>query len=381
MAKAKMPRANLGVRMFEATWSGSVALLDTLRLKELVRETVLPRLLSATNSSGSPDQPADPVREVSGQVRKLLRSGGRPIVVGPWMSEVGFETLYWIPFLRCLLKRQGIDPEQVVSITRGGGAYWYRGIANRHMDIFDICSTDEYRSKLEKRWESQRGQKQFYLTEWDNELIDAAKTRFKLKDPVVLHPHHMNAAFRRFWIGKSGGFTVLEALDFGRFASAGDEEARLEGLPDSYIAVRFYFNDSIPQSPEAKASIQKLISRLAADHNIVLLNPGYEFDDHVDFSPEERKRIFQIGHLLTPSNNLEIQTRAIRGAKAFIGTYGGLSYVPIFYGVPSIAFYTTKENLSQMHLMIANSASRANDTPFYALNLNDADLLGSFFKN
>ena len=26
--------------------------------------------------------------------------GSAPIVVGPWLSEVGYEVLYWIPFLR-----------------------------------------------------------------------------------------------------------------------------------------------------------------------------------------------------------------------------------------------------------------------------------------
>ena len=30
----------------------------------------------------------------------VVASGSGPIVAGPWLSEVGFEVLYWIPFLR-----------------------------------------------------------------------------------------------------------------------------------------------------------------------------------------------------------------------------------------------------------------------------------------
>ena len=46
---------------------------------------------------------------------------------------------------------------------------------------------------------------------------------------------------------------------------------------------------------------------------------------------------------MTPRNNLAVQTKVISGARAFIGTYGGLSYLAPFYGVNSLAFYSNPE--------------------------------------
>src|SRR5665648_81960 len=42
----------------------------------------------------------------------------RPIVVGPWLMEIGFELLYWIPYLRAQLARLGIPKERVIAVSR-----------------------------------------------------------------------------------------------------------------------------------------------------------------------------------------------------------------------------------------------------------------------
>src|SRR3989442_2720473 len=65
--------------------------------------------------------------------RALARvaAGRGPIVVGPWTSEVGYEALYWIPFLHWFVDRYAIPSSRVVAISRGGVEAWYRGIADR----------------------------------------------------------------------------------------------------------------------------------------------------------------------------------------------------------------------------------------------------------
>ena len=42
------------------------------------------------------------------------------VVVGPWLAEVGFEVLDWIPFLRRLVEQGRLDPTRTVVISRGG---------------------------------------------------------------------------------------------------------------------------------------------------------------------------------------------------------------------------------------------------------------------
>ena len=43
---------------------------------------------------------------------------------------------------------------------------------------------------------------------------------------------------------------------------------------------------------------------------------------------------------LTPERNLAVQSAVIAGARAFVGTYGGYSYLAPLYKVPAIAFYS-----------------------------------------
>ena len=64
----------------------------------------------------------------------------RPIVVGPWQMEVGFELLYWIPYLRAELASLGIPKERVIAVSRGGVDSWYGDIADRYLDILDVMT-------------------------------------------------------------------------------------------------------------------------------------------------------------------------------------------------------------------------------------------------
>ena len=53
------------------------------------------------------------------------------IVAGPWLGEVGFELLYWVPFLRWFAERFHVAPERLLVVSRGGTASWYRPFAGR----------------------------------------------------------------------------------------------------------------------------------------------------------------------------------------------------------------------------------------------------------
>ena len=81
--------------------------------------------------------------------------GRGPIIAGPWLSEVGFEVLYWIPFLRWFQDRYRIDAERIVAISRGGVAEWYGGIAGRYVEIFDHLSPEEFGRRNRERHQSQ----------------------------------------------------------------------------------------------------------------------------------------------------------------------------------------------------------------------------------
>ena len=76
---------------------------------------------------------------------------GAPIVAGPWVGEVGFELLYWVPFLRWCAERLDVDPDRFIVMSRGGTASWYRPFASRYVDVFDEVSADTFRDQHDAR--------------------------------------------------------------------------------------------------------------------------------------------------------------------------------------------------------------------------------------
>src|SRR5947207_1961280 len=66
----------------------------------------------------------------------------RPLLLGPWVGEIGYELEYWIPFMRRELRRQGIPPERVTVLTRGGAGLWYRDFAAHELDALELVSPE-----------------------------------------------------------------------------------------------------------------------------------------------------------------------------------------------------------------------------------------------
>jgi hypothetical protein len=58
---------------------------------------------------------------------------------------------------------------------------------------------------------------------------------------------------------------------------------------------------------------------------------------------------------MRPEDNLALQTAAIGRASAFVGTYGGYSYLAPLCGVSSVAFYS-RQSFKQHHLELAHRA-------------------------
>jgi hypothetical protein len=85
--------------------------------------------------------------------RTLARaaSSRRPIIAGPWVSEVGYEALYWVPFLHWAADRYGVAPERIVALSRGGTRAWYDGVAGRYVEIFDLIDPREFEQRAAAR--------------------------------------------------------------------------------------------------------------------------------------------------------------------------------------------------------------------------------------
>src|SRR5688500_14961537 len=136
-----------------------------------------------------------------------IAAGNGPIVAGPWVSEVGYEVLYWVPFLRWVAAAYRIPPERVIVMSRGGTASWYGTLATRYVEVFDHAApADLAQAVAEGRL------KQREISDLDRRLIASASAALGLRDAHVLHPSLMFRWFAPFWSGYEGvGFVDRHA--------------------------------------------------------------------------------------------------------------------------------------------------------------------------
>ena len=274
-----------------------------------------------------------------------------PILVGPWTGEVGFELLYWIPFLRWVRDAFPIDPDRLVVLSRGGVGAWYEDISRHYEELFDFTSPDEFRHATEQRRKQQR------IGAFDRRLLKAVARRRGFHQVHLLHPALMYALFKAFWRYDA---TIKRLDEFARFrplADSSSSHVAVDALPADYIAVRFYFSDCFPDTPENRQFAARLITALSARTHVVLLNNDILVDDHRDFSPGPDTRIRVASAHMQPATNLAVQTDVIRRARAFVGTYGGYSYLAPLCGVNAIAFHS-RQSFKQHHLEVAQRMLR-----------------------
>jgi hypothetical protein len=329
-------------------YAGSVR---TLRYWRRVHTQTIPRL----------------TRELS--VRRELRhvaAGTHPIIVGPWLSEVGYEVLYWVPFLRWFTDRYGVDPERLVVVSRGGVAGWYDGVATRYLELLDLFPAGEFARRNAERQASGE-QKQRGRSGFDEEILARVLAQPGLGDARVCHPSTMFRLLRQFWLGNEALSYVQEHTRY-RLVRAASPLA-LPPLPDRFIAVKLYAGKAIPDTPEHRRALRTLIERFALQMPIVALDTGLALDDHTDYLFRDIPGVVDLRQWLTPQNNLGLQTAVLQRAARFITTCGGLAWLAPFMGVETLAVYASDELLNP-HLYAAREAYRATGAaPFVPLDL------------
>jgi hypothetical protein len=289
-----------------------------------------------------------------------------PLIAGPWTSEVGYEALYWVPFLAWAADHFGVGRDRMVILSRGGTGPWYSHIAGRYIEIFDLVEPAEFARQAAARRE--RGdQKQMVLSDFDRDVIRLASDRLGVRDAAVWHPGLMYRLFRSFWYGD-------RALDFllrhTRFGTVRDIERPSDlPLPGEYVAVKFYTGPAIPDTDTNRTALFELVHRLAARTPVVMLDTAWSLDEHHDYAFEGVRNVTTLRPSLDPKTNLGLQTRVIAGARRFVGTCGGLAWLAPLLGVDTLAVYEDDRYLTA-HLYAAKYAyRRTGGARFSTLNL------------
>jgi hypothetical protein len=309
-------------------------------------------------------------RRVIDRLERMRRTT-QPIIVGPWTGEVGFELLYWAPFVRWAVEKFDLPAERLVVVSRGGTASWYRLAGARYVDVFSLATPDEFRDRTEAT------KKQRTVSAFDRDVLRRVRAGIGGQATQLLHPGMMYALFMPFWKDQAPLSRVLDHARYQRIEPP--RPAGLPPLPPRYVAARFYFSNCFPDTPENRAFVARIVDTLAEHHDVVMLTPGFRPDDHVDYAAASHQRIHTLDMSARPAENLAWQTSIIAGADAFVGTYGGFAYLAPFCGIRSVAFYSDR-NYFTYHLGVAQRAfSDLASAPLEALDVQSALLLDDAF--
>ena len=275
---------------------------------------------------------------------------GRPIVLGPWLSEVGFETLYWLPFLQWVKTAFRLEPERLVAVSRGGVASWYAGVASRYVEIWDHVDPAEF-----ARRNAERGTvKQHVVSPLDQDVLGAVGRAIGTTDFDVIHPSLMYRLFTLYWSGHRAMGFVDTHTRFTRATPPAIIDRSL--LPDRYVAVKFYAARSMPDTPAVRTALHHLLAGLSERLPVVLLDTGLVLgDDHADYELAGSNVIVSARPWMTPQNNLGVQTQIVAGAAAFVGTCGSLAWLAPRLGVDTSALFVDPKFL-HAHLAVAMRA-------------------------
>jgi hypothetical protein len=283
--------------------------------------------------------------------------GRGPVIAGPWLAEVGYEALYWLPFLRWVQDRFAVSPDRLVVLSRGGVDHWYRGIAGRYVDIFDCVTAEALTARNDARQREHEGggRKQSSLAKLDEDLLAAARLQLELGEASVLHPSMLFGLFRDVWQGhlpmdflwRRTAFTLMDR----------PPRPSVSGLPDEYVAVKLYTGAALPDTPAHRERLRAMVRTVAERVPVVLLESGSRMDDHADYTFEGLENVTSSRDWMTPRNNLAVQTALIGHARSFVSTCGGLAWLAPFLGVPTVAVYAD-DRLLAPHLLAARQAAR-----------------------
>jgi hypothetical protein len=269
-------------------------------------------------------------------IRRLatIAAANRPILAGPWDGDVGMELLYWVPFLRWFAMQFRIPPTQLHVLSRGE-APWYKDIAGSATDVLSLYSPSEWRART-------AGRAQGTFRGFERELIGRVQD-IHPEPCTLLHPGLMFRLFQPYWNHEAPLDHVLNHTVPNRLPP---RPTVVPGLPERFIAARFAFSDTLPDTPGNRAWVNARLTSLTESNRVVWLGSGTDGQDAVapqgEYTPPAGLDLIDASHFMAGPESLAHRAAIVATADAYVGTYGGLSYLAAYYGVKSIAYYAVR---------------------------------------
>lgn len=282
------------------------------------------------------------------------RAGGEPLVCGPFLGEPGFETLYWIPFLRRLLAPVLAAGGEATVISRGGAEPLYAdliGRGARYLDALDVMEAEQFlRLENERSLVApmERNQKTG-IGQMDARILEEAG--LAAADPVL--PSDMFRLLSRY--------RDEEVCDW----SGWPETPPIAGREDVTV-LKLWFGGQLPATPEILARLERLIAALAEEGRVVALDNPHSLEVHTRIDDPFDTLIEKMGietwSTTSPRTNIAEQAAFMSRGRRLVSTYGGLAYLSLYTNTPLVAYYSDPTIVFSRHFVnFARAVSKRND--------------------
>lgn len=305
----------------------------------------------------------------------LLKRTDWPILVGPWHGEVGFEVLYWIPFLE-KLKDAGIAPDRLIPISRGGASAWYH--VPQGLELFAMRTPQQVRIENRIQVEKHGLLKQTHVTPFDRQVLTDAAETLKLRRYHVLHPAWMYHVLAPYWTGEQGFRWLAQRTTHKQIPYPVAPQALT--LPEVFVAARFYHRETWNvQQKLTRQATEAMLCKVADQNPVVVLESETIADEHLDFPVPAHPNILRLRNLfpLNPETNLMVQSAVLAKAQGFIGVYGGFAQLALMLRKPAVTFYQDWAGTSVVHRHLSDVLALQSGLPFLVLKAQEIPLISS----
>ena len=300
-----------------------------------------------------------------------LAKSKRPILLGPWTSEMGFEVLYWLPFIQRWQHRYGIQKERLIAVTRGGAGVWYD--VGHTVELFDYIPPKDLRLSALAAQKEKASIKQMGMTKWEIKLMALIAERMGLRRYHVLHPSAMYRALDPWWTTQTMGMAdMMTHLRIGPIPTPPVPVGM--ALPEQFVCVRWYQRSTWPLNDGLLEWTQAMVRQIAQTMPVVILRSSQYVDDHVDFPTPAGENITTI-HAEPWRENLAVQSAILKRASAYIGTWGGMAQLAVRLGIPTAAFFDKWAGCSYSHRMLTEWLAMQQGIPCFVGRPHDAEFV------
>ena len=206
------------------------------------------------------------------------------------------------------------------------------------------------------------------VSELDQELLDAVAERLGAGETALVHPSVLFRVVSRI---RSGDVPVGWLAEHARYERFDTPPTPPDPTQEPYVAVRLRFANCFQESRLHRQVMDDILGEVSRRVRVVVFNPDNTPGLSDSIGANDRIRAVATGKT---EHALRDQAAVITGARAFVGTFGGISLMAPFYDIPTALVFGEEIEPFPLQAAVARDiAATRPDRPFELMRTTDFD--------